>query len=121
MCGIFIAIERHQPVDLERARRAIAALRHRGPDGSGEYAFACIGNGAPGPSGIVGHTRLAIQDPVQRSAQPLRRDTRTLSYNGEIYNFRALRQTLRQRGHHFEPKAIRRCCWHCSPTRASRV
>ncbi|MFO1191663.1 MAG: asparagine synthase (glutamine-hydrolyzing) [Rhodoferax sp.] len=102
MCGIFIAIERHQPVDLGRARRAIAALRHRGPDGSGEYAFTCIGNGAPGPRGIVGHTRLAIQDPVQRSAQPLRRDTRTLSYNGEIYNFRALRQTLRQRGHHFE-------------------
>lgn len=105
MCGLFFAVERHGPVDAMRARRAIGALRHRGPDGTGEYLFAlppANTSAAQGPCGFVGHTRLSILDPSQRSAQPFRRGSRTLAYNGEIYNFKALRHRLSQDGHRFE-------------------
>lgn len=104
MCGLFLALERHQPVDVPRARQALAALRHRGPDDIGEYVFSPgsrSGNGTPALSGFVGHTRLSILDPSSRSAQPFRRAARTLAYNGEIYNFRALRQELVRKGHSF--------------------
>jgi asparagine synthase (glutamine-hydrolysing) len=74
-------------------------LRHRGPDGRGEYLFSA--GPAPSLSGFVGHTRLSILDPGQRSAQPFRRGARTLAYNGEIYNFRALRLELAAKGHAF--------------------
>ena len=100
MCGLFLALERHQPVDVARARQALAALRHRGPDGMGEYLWSA--GPAPGLSGFVGHTRLSILDPSARSAQPFRRGARTLAYNGEIYNFRALRRQLAARGQVFE-------------------
>jgi len=105
MCGLFLAVERHQPVDTARARKALAALRHRGPDGIGEYSFSArhgSAGTAAGLSGFVGHTRLSILDPSSRSAQPFRRGARTLAYNGEIYNFRALRQDLVRKGHHFD-------------------
>ena len=105
MCGLFFAVERHQPVDLARARLATASLRHRGPDGVGEYRFSLPLDGASGSAqacGFVGHTRLSILDPTAGSAQPFRRGRHTLAYNGEIYNFRALRQPLAQRGHQFE-------------------
>ena len=105
MCGLFLVIERHQPVDAARARHATAGLRHRGPDGIGEYLFTlptATASGVAGPSGFMGHTRLSILDPTQRSAQPFRRGMQTLAYNGEIYNFRALRHDLAQRGRRFE-------------------
>lgn len=105
MCGLFFAVERHGPVDVARARQAIAALRHRGPDGVGEYLFdlpSASESASQGPSGFMGHTRLSILDPSQRSAQPFRRASRSLAYNGEIYNFRALRHTLAQGGQRFE-------------------
>jgi asparagine synthase (glutamine-hydrolysing) len=100
MCGLFLALERHQPVNAARARQALAALRHRGPDGIGEYSWSS--GPATGLSGFVGHTRLSILDTSSRSAQPFRRGARTLAYNGEIYNFRALRQQLAGKGHVFE-------------------
>ena len=105
MCGLFIAVERHQPVDAARARQALAALRHRGPDGTGEHFFALPAvppSGTTGPRGFIGHTRLSILDPSQRSAQPFHRGRHTLAYNGEIYNFRALRHMLAGRGCRFE-------------------
>lgn len=105
MCGLFVALERHGPVDALRARRATATLRHRGPDGIGEYLFALPSKDTPtaqGPCGFFGHTRLSILDPSERSAQPFRRGSHTLAYNGEIYNFRQLRHTLAQGGERFE-------------------
>ena len=103
MCGLFVAVERLQPVDGVRARRAVAALRHRGPDGIGEHFFSIDTHpDAPRVSGFFGHTRLSILDPSSRSAQPFRRGPHALAYNGEIYNFRALRQQLGHKGHRFE-------------------
>jgi len=101
MCGLFFAAERRHPVDQSRARQALAALRHRGPDGIGEYTFT-LGAEHGGVSGFIGHTRLAILDPSSRSAQPFRRGPHTLAYNGEIYNFRSVRQALARKGVRFE-------------------
>ncbi len=105
MCGLFFVVERARAVDATRARQAIAALRHRGPDGIGEYAFERSYQGSDGTvavSGFVGHTRLSILDPSTLSSQPFRRGEHTLAYNGEIYNFRALREELSRDGCRFE-------------------
>lgn len=57
-------------------------LRHRGPDGSGLCETAL---------GVLGHARLAIVD-VEHGGQPQAYNGMAISYNGEIYNYRALRQ-----------------------------
>ncbi len=94
MCGIF-GFLLNRPLagaDLERGRRATARLRHRGPDGSGEWMD--LERGA-----YLGHTRLAILDRSEANAQPLSRAGLTLTYNGEIYNFVELREELEAAGH----------------------
>jgi asparagine synthase (glutamine-hydrolysing) len=70
---------------------AIASLHHRGPDGQGVYIDDAV---------ALGHTRLSILDPSDAGAQPMHSsDGRyVIVYNGEIYNFRELRQDLQQRG-----------------------
>jgi asparagine synthase (glutamine-hydrolysing) len=105
MCGLFLVLERARPIALERARKATEALRHRGPDGIGQSAFSWTlpaDDGAVSVSGYMGHTRLAILDPQARSDQPFRRGGHTLVYNGEIYNFRALRAELARSGARFD-------------------
>ena len=66
-------------------------LEHRGPDDRGVWAGEGVG---------LGHTRLAILDPSPRGHQPFLTDDATgvLAYNGEIYNFRALRDELSRDG-----------------------
>lgn len=105
MCGLFLVVERARAISTQRARQATAALRHRGPDGIGEYSFEGSYPTSDGPvrvSGFVGHTRLSILDPSSLSSQPFRRGAHTLAYNGEIYNFRALREDLSRDGCRFE-------------------
>jgi len=68
-------------------------LRHRGPDGDGLWVD-------PGGRVALGHTRLAILDPGEGGAQPkASADGRwVITYNGEVYNHRALRARLRGEG-----------------------
>lgn len=93
MCGIFGFAR--QRVERAQIDRAIAAMRHRGPDGSGMYV---------GPSGEcgLGHARLSIID-LSGGAQPLfsEDDSIVLVCNGEIYDFERIREDLRARGHTF--------------------
>ena len=105
MCGLFLVLERHRPIDAQRAHASTAALRHRGPDGTGHWQFQwrdCTNRDAVPVSGFAGHTRLSIQDLEARSDQPLRRGSKTLVYNGELYNFRSLRDKLATSGSRFE-------------------
>ena len=69
-------------------------IRHRGPDGEGHYIDGTFG---------LGHRRLAIIDLSPSGHQPMSTpDGRyTLSYNGEIYNFRELRIALEALGYQF--------------------
>lgn len=63
-------------------------LSHRGPDDSGIFH---------GPRVQLGHTRLAILDPSDAGHQPMTLGPLTITYNGEIYNFRELRRQLPDR------------------------
>jgi len=74
--------------------RMTAALSHRGPDGEG--FFQC-------DSVSLGHRRLSIIDPAN-GRQPLTNEDGTvwLTYNGEIYNFRELKELLVSAGHRFK-------------------
>jgi asparagine synthase (glutamine-hydrolysing) len=104
MCGLFLILERGRPVDVTRARACTRALRHRGPDGMGECSFEWSATGRddkPPVSGYAGHMRLSILDPSRRSDQPMRRGQHTLVYNGEMYNFRQVREALRSAGANF--------------------
>jgi asparagine synthase (glutamine-hydrolysing) len=78
-------------------RRMTARLAHRGPDGEGYFST---------PEVSFGHRRLAIID-VPGGAQPMTTaDGRyTIIFNGEIYNFRALRSELEAEGAHFRTKS----------------
>ncbi len=75
----------------------LAALEHRGPDDRGAHAA----DGA-----ALGMTRLAIIDLVT-GRQPMSSDdgATTLVFNGEIYNFRAVRAELQARGHRFRTQS----------------
>ena len=70
-----------------------SALLHRGPDGRGLWLD-------PARTAGLAHVRLATLDPTPAGAQPMwSPDGRfVLSFNGEIYNFHALRDELRGRG-----------------------
>ena len=69
-------------------------LSHRGPDGEGFYISGPVG---------LGHRRLAIIDLSPAGIQPICNEDQTIwiIYNGEIYNFKDIRQELQQRGHCF--------------------
>ncbi|MFT7624635.1 MAG: asparagine synthase (glutamine-hydrolyzing) [Myxococcota bacterium] len=83
MCGILITHELEVGEAVFEA--ALDRIRHRGPDASGRWA---------GGTTRLGHRRLAILDLDERSNQPFTsaNGRYTTVYNGEIYNFRELRE-----------------------------
>lgn len=95
MCGIagIYHLETAKPVDPARVRAMLAPMQHRGPDGSGVWTAPGVG---------LGHLRLSIID-IAGSPQPMHSDDEavSISFNGEIYNFRELRGELEGRGHLF--------------------
>ena len=93
MCGVagIVAGRAGAPVDRGALDRMTDALVHRGPDGRGCWTAPGIG---------LGHRRLAIID-VAGSPQPMTAGPLTVVFNGEIYNFVALRATLSGKGHRF--------------------
>lgn len=101
MCGIVGFQGEFSPDLLVRMTNAVA---HRGPDGEGVVIREC--QGQP-PTGL-GHRRLAIIDLSDAGLQPMtlscreqRQNELTLTFNGEIYNYRELRSELAARGHQF--------------------
>lgn len=100
MCGItgVVWANRAEPVDSETLDRMTDILRHRGPDGRGTYLRSFEDGSGVG----LGHRRLAIIDPA-RGAQPMSNEARTvwITYNGEFYNYREVRDKLVACGHCF--------------------
>lgn len=90
MCGIAGGL--HLP--SHRLDAMLARLRHRGPDGEGSRH---------GPTFSLGMTRLAILDP-EHGLQPFSSNSIHAICNGEIYNWRELREELEQQGHRFETR-----------------
>ena len=95
MCGIagFFdqRLERSQAASL--LQRMTRSLSHRGPDEDGLHL--------DGPVGL-GHRRLSIID-LEAGRQPIFNEdqTKAIVFNGEIYNFRPLRERLAAQGHRF--------------------
>jgi len=72
------------------------SINHRGPDDSGTFAFENI---------ILGHVRLAILDLSPKGKQPMSCDERYwITFNGEIYNFKDIKEDLKKLGHKFFSK-----------------
>lgn len=90
MCGICgtIGFNRECVSAMNRA------LAHRGPDDSGIWQTGEV---------CFGHTRLSIIDTSPAGHQPMSNEDGTvwITYNGEIYNYRALRKELEIKGHAF--------------------
>jgi asparagine synthase (glutamine-hydrolysing) len=95
MCGI-VGIVTRGTVDQAALAAATGRLSHRGPDGSGVFISGSQTVG-------LGHTRLAIIDLSEGGAQPMTSaDGRyTITFNGEIYNYRALKAELQTQGVRF--------------------
>lgn len=95
MCGILGSVG-HPPPEAGLFDHMLDALAHRGPDGRGVRAL-------DGGAVLLGHRRLAIIDLSPDGTQPIGNEDGTvwLTYNGEIYNYRELRDELMRRSHRF--------------------
>ena len=78
--------------DLENM---IAAIKHRGPDNTGVFFVGDVG---------LAHARLSVIDLSERGHQPMFNDDKTIGivFNGEIYNFKELRNELIKLGYKFK-------------------
>jgi asparagine synthase (glutamine-hydrolysing) len=104
MCGItgFLDARADTSEDtlIAHGRAMAEAIRHRGPDGFGEWSDPAAGI-------VLAHRRLAIIDVSPAGAQPMHSSSGrwVIAFNGEIYNFEILRRQLdaieprRWRGH----------------------
>ena len=82
---------------MGQLRRMTSTLSHRGPDADGFYLKGPIG---------LGHRRLSIID-LAGGQQPIFNadKTKAVVFNGEIYNFKALREDLAKQGHVFKTQS----------------
>ncbi len=92
MCGFTGFVSRYAP-DSDALRAMGNTIRHRGPDGEGHYIDGHCG---------IAHRRLSIIDLANGQQPMLSPDGRyVIAYNGEIYNFKLLREELISAGHSF--------------------
>jgi len=96
VAGIFSYKDNAPAVNPHELRLIRDHMRNRGPDGKGEWYSNTHRVG-------LAHRRLSIIDLDERATQPMvSKDGRyVISFNGEIYNYRELRQKLEQKGCHF--------------------
>jgi len=122
MCGIAGLVSCDQPLDARLIKQMTDIVNYRGPDDEG---FACWGEvhntgylpkektvvfepsrrseGVPTLGIAFGHRRLAIVDLSPAGRQPMASHDRRfwIIFNGEIYNYKELREELAAQGHQF--------------------
>ncbi|OGP78599.1 MAG: asparagine synthase (glutamine-hydrolyzing) [Deltaproteobacteria bacterium RBG_16_49_23] len=102
MCGIvgFLTFKSSEIPERPILQGMRDILIHRGPDDGGEYIRPLD---EKGPFLFLGHRRLSIID-LFSGQQPLSNEDETVwvIFNGEIYNFKELRERLNARGHRFK-------------------
>ncbi|MCU7845673.1 MAG: asparagine synthase (glutamine-hydrolyzing) [Candidatus Thiodiazotropha sp. (ex Monitilora ramsayi)] len=95
MCGIAGIINANggNPPTHAELKQMIEAVHHRGPDGYGYFSNERIG---------LAHARLSIIDLIDGD-QPIRNEDGSIQvvFNGEIFNYIELRESLVKSGHHF--------------------
>jgi asparagine synthase (glutamine-hydrolysing) len=97
MCGILGIVSREPIRDRNWLSVGRDAMHHRGPDDAGLWWSdnGCVG---------LAHRRLSVIDLSPAGHQPMRnvRGELIIVFNGEIYNFRELRNVLEDKGHSFQ-------------------
>ena len=93
MCGITGFINNTENTEAVLGRM-MDRIRHRGPDAEGKYIDSSI---------ALGHRRLSIIDVSSQGDQPIFNEDGSLVivFNGEIYNYRSIREKLIEAGHNF--------------------
>ena len=101
MCGfigVFNTLPDNVELDLQNALEtkkrelALKSIESRGPDAEGQWQDQHT---------WLGHRRLSIVDTSARGNQPMEYGNLVIAFNGMIYNFRDIRQTLIQKGYKF--------------------
>jgi asparagine synthase (glutamine-hydrolysing) len=115
MCGIagYLRFDKEK-IDMGNFKNLLNTLTHRGPDDSGHALFAVAAGRALftdnperpvdfSPDLAFGHRRLSILDLSEAGRQPMSDESGSLwiVYNGEVYNYKELRDELRTFGHTF--------------------
>src|SRR5262245_43072584 len=97
MCGIAGLVDYRRPIEEPTLRAMEQSLLHRGPDEGSIWLGQHVG---------LAHRRLRIIDLSPAAAQPMsNEDGRIrLIFNGEIYNFKPLREELLKLGHQFRSR-----------------
>src|SRR5438552_15811164 len=107
MCGIAgqFNFERREPVERETIVRMARSIAHRGPDDEGFFIAGPVG---------LGFRRLSIID-LAGCHQPMSdaEETVWVIFNGEIYNYKELRQQLESRGYRFWTSSDNELIVHC--------
>lgn len=95
MCGIsgILNLKNPVPIHTDQLRRMTFTLRHRGPDETGAYVDDWVG---------LAQSRLSIID-LSSGSQPIHNEDKTLwiVFNGEIFNYPEIRESLIKLGHKF--------------------
>jgi len=98
MCGIAgVWMRDGGPVAGADVQRMCQVMGHRGPDGEGVFVDGSVG---------LGHRRLSIID-LETGSQPMANEDGQIwiTFNGEIFNYRELREELRQAGHRLKTRS----------------
>jgi asparagine synthase (glutamine-hydrolysing) len=119
MCGIagFLTKKEFPEKAQEIISQMTQSLEHRGPDHQGTKVI-------PESNIALGHRRLSIIDLSTSGHQPMTSNCQryTLIFNGEIYNYQEIRQTLINEGETFKGNSdtevllMALCCWGIEPT-----
>jgi len=105
MCGICGKIRYDDwPIEEALLWNMCRSFSYRGPDDEGIYIKRIEGAGKQTVSAGLGHKRLSIIDLSHAGHQPMSNEDGTIwvVYNGEIYNFRELKDILVRKGHQFK-------------------
>lgn len=89
MCGIIGSKGNRTETDVTKAASSIA---HRGPDAFGIYRYGDC---------VLAHHRLAVIDLSENGAQPYYFEHLVMVFNGEIYNYKSVREELIKEGYSF--------------------
>lgn len=100
MCGIAGFFDFDRLTSETTLEHMTSSLAHRGPDDAGTWMAHLEGVRVG-----LGHRRLSILDLRPEAAQPMHHGPYTIVFNGEIYNFKEVREILSHKGHAFETQS----------------
>lgn len=97
MCGLLGIVDYEKSVSTSLFNEMLNSLKHRGPDDEGIEIFSL-----DSCSIFLGHRRLSIIDISFNGHQPMLYEHLAIIYNGEVYNFKDIRQDLISEGYSFD-------------------